>query len=222
MAKRRQRKRDWLTVWSWFFARRFFKIAKRTIDICVSLVACVVLSPIFALTYILVRLDGGPAIYWQRRVGLDGRTFLFPKFRSMRVVSDIDPTELQRRNQYGAGAVTFKDPNDPRITRVGKFIRKFSIDELPQIWCVLKGDMTLVGPRPALPSEVDKYTYDQRLRLCVEPGLTSLWAIRGRSELTFDQQVELDKEYIGKRSVLGDLWILLKTVPAVIKGKGAY
>jgi lipopolysaccharide/colanic/teichoic acid biosynthesis glycosyltransferase len=128
---------------------------------------------------------------------------------------------LERTNEHGQRGVTFKLENDPRITPIGRFLRRSSVDELPQLWCVLRGDMALVGPRPALPGEVARYSPMQRRRLEARPGLTCLWQIRGRSQIPFDGQVELDIEYIRTRSFGGDVMLLLKTVPAVLFGRGA-
>ena len=140
----------------------------------------------------------------------------------MRVDAEVVRAKLLAENQHGSDGVTFKMKNDPRITPIGRFIRRFSIDELPQLWCVLVGDMSLVGPRPSITSEVSKYTIRDRSRLEVTPGLTSIWAVSGRSEIPFKQQVEMDIEYIQTQSVKNDVKLLAKTIPAVVKGKGAY
>ena len=161
-------------------------------------------------------------LYWQQRVGLDGRVFSFPKFRSMRMDADAVRLQLLARNQHGSQGVTFKMRHDPRITRVGRFIRRTSIDELPQLWSVARGDMSLVGPRPPLRSEVEHYTQADRERLAVVPGLTCIWQVSGRSEIPFPQQVQMDIEYIRQRSLGTDIALLARTVPAVIKGRGAY
>jgi lipopolysaccharide/colanic/teichoic acid biosynthesis glycosyltransferase len=161
-------------------------------------------------------------LYWQKRVGLRGREFAFPKFRSMCVDSDAVRANVAAMNQHGADAVTFKIKRDPRITPTGRVIRRFSIDELPQLWCVLTGQMTLVGPRPPLPSEVGRYTLRDRERLSVVPGLTCFWQVNGRSEIPFEQQVEMDIDYIQQRSLWTDIKVLLKTIPAVVFGRGAY
>ena len=140
----------------------------------------------------------------------------------MRVDAEEVRAKLLETNQHGAGGVTFKMKNDPRVTPIGRFIRRFSIDELPQLWCILRGDMSLVGPRPPIIGEVDRYSMRDRARLEVTPGLTSIWAVSGRSEIPFEQQVEMDIEYIQTKSIGNDVKLLVKTVPAVIKGKGAY
>lgn len=185
--------------------------------------ALLVLSPLFLIVAVLIKAyDRGPILFWQYRVGKYGSLFMFPKFRSMRVDAEEVRAKLLETNQHGAGGVTFKMKNDPRVTPIGRFIRRFSIDELPQLWCILRGDMSLVGPRPPIIGEVDRYSMRDRARLEVTPGLTSIWAVSGRSEIPFEQQVEMDIEYIQTKSIGNDVKLLVKTVPAVIKGKGAY
>ena len=129
---------------------------------------------------------------------------------------------LQAKNQHGAQGVTFKMKNDPRITRVGRILRRTSLDELPQLWNVLKGDMSIVGPRPALPAEVERYTAEEQTRLVITPGLTCLWQVSGRADLSFEEQVRLDLEYIAKRSFWFDLILIARTIPAMLSGRGAY
>lgn len=184
--------------------------------------AVLILSPIFLLTYIAIRLESrGNPIYTQNRVGINGRIFKIYKFRSMYQPEDkryIDVSKMKSDRQ----GVCKKFLNDPRITNVGKFIRRTSIDELPQLWNVLKGDMNLIGPRPALPNEVGDYQYSTLDRLNVKPGLTGLWQVSGRADTTFEQQIKLDIEYINCQSFLFDLRILFLTIPAVISGRGAY
>ena len=195
---------------------------KRLVDIVLSSCALLALLPLFALISFLVRRDGGPAIYRQRRVGKDGVEFDFYKFRSMIVGADKNRTVLEKQNQHGETGVTFKIKNDPRVTKVGRILRKTSLDELPQFWNVLMGDMSLVGPRPALPSEVARYTREERQRLSIKPGLTCFWQIGGRANLPFEQQVRLDLQYIEQRSLWLDIVLLVKTLPAMIAGSGAY
>jgi exopolysaccharide biosynthesis polyprenyl glycosylphosphotransferase len=195
---------------------------KRGMDIFLSSLALVALSPLFLIVAIAIKLTApGPVFFWQDRVGLRGRTFSFPKFRSMVVNAEALKQDLLTHNQHGE-SVTFKIKDDPRITRVGRFIRRFSIDELPQFWCVLKGDMSLVGPRPAVASEVARYSDADRVRLEVKPGITCTWQVCGRSDIPFEQQVKLDAEYIRQQSLWLDLRLLFQTVPAVLTGKGAY
>jgi lipopolysaccharide/colanic/teichoic acid biosynthesis glycosyltransferase len=199
------------------------RVVKRTLDICVVLPALLLLLPLFLVVALCIRLyDGGPVLYWQKRVGLRGREFAFPKIRSMCVDSDAMRAKVAAMNQHGAEGVTFKMKRDPRITPTGRVIRRFSIDELPQLWCVLTGQMTLVGPRPPMPAEVAKYSLRDRERLSVVPGLTCFWQVNGRSEIPFDQQVEMDIDYIHQRSLWTDIKVLFKTIPAVIFGRGAY
>lgn len=196
-------------------------ILTRCMDVIVSSTCLILFMPAGFVIALLIRMDGGPVLYWQDRIGLNGRTFRFPKFRSMVVNADSIRAELEKTNEHGGKGVTFKLENDPRITRIGRFLRRTSLDELPQLWNVLRGDMALVGPRPALPSEVARYTPEHRRRLEIKPGLTCLWQIRGRSQIPFEGQVQLDLEYIRTRSFLGDVGILLKTIPAVVFGRGA-
>ncbi|MGI9568947.1 MAG: sugar transferase, partial [Desulfobulbia bacterium] len=182
----------------------------------------VLLIPVFAITALCIVLESrGPVFYSQTRVGTDGRHFRFFKFRSMVVGAHNIKDELLKQNESKDG-VLFKMKKDPRVTRVGRFIRKFSIDELPQLFNVLIGDMSLVGPRPATPDEVAQYTLEQRKRLHAVPGITCIWQVSGRSEIPFEKQVQLDIEYIRSTSLMSDLVILLKTIPAVLSGKGAY
>lgn len=196
------------------------RIGKRTVDVAGSLMLLLLLSPVFALTALLIRLDDPGTIFFsQVRVGTGGRLFRMLKFRSMRMDAELIKKRLMTQNE--TGGVTFKMKHDPRITRVGRFIRKYSIDELPQIVNVLKGDMSLVGPRPAIPSEVAQYRWRQRQRLLVTPGLTCFWQVNGRSEIPFEQQVELDIRYIREQNTLTDMNLLVRTVPAVLLGKGA-
>ena len=157
----------------------------------------------------------------QVRVGKFGRHFKFYKFRSMYIDAEARKAELLKNNESSDGVI-FKMKRDPRITPVGRFIRKFSIDELPQLFNVILGDMSLVGPRPPLPSEVRAYTLEERKRLNITPGITCLWQVSGRSELPFSKQIALDKEYIASRSAFKDFLILLKTIPAILTGKGAW
>jgi lipopolysaccharide/colanic/teichoic acid biosynthesis glycosyltransferase len=207
----------------WLAARRGRELAKRGLDVAVAAGALAALSPLFALVAALIKLtDRGPVLYWQERVGRHGEVFRFPKFRSMVADSDAIREKLSRMNHHGAEGVTFKMRNDPRITWIGRIIRRTSIDELPQLWCVLTGRMSLVGPRPALPREVARYTLADRRRLEAVPGLTCHWQVQGRSDIPFPRQVELDVDYIEHRSFALDVRLLARTVPAVITGKGAY
>jgi len=195
---------------------------KRLVDILVSGLGMFILSPLFLAIALAVKISSpGPVFFCQVRVGRYGRHFRFYKFRSMRQNAEQQKDGLLAQNESKDGVI-FKMKEDPRITRVGKFLRRTSLDELPQLWNVFIGDMSLVGPRPPVPSEVEKYTLEDRKRLDVIPGLTCLWQIKGRSEIPFKEQVRLDKEYILAPSVWKDIVILLKTIPAIIGGKGAY
>jgi lipopolysaccharide/colanic/teichoic acid biosynthesis glycosyltransferase len=168
----------------------------------------------------LIRLTSpGPAIFRQVRCGLNGRRFVFYKFRSMCHDAEQLKPQLQHLNQK---QLAFKIPDDPRLTAVGRWIRKFSIDELPQLWNVLKGDMSLVGPRPAVPEEVEQYKRWQRRRLRMRPGLTCLWALAGRDRLDFETWMKLDMQYIDTWSLALDWKIILQTIPRVLTGKGAH
>jgi lipopolysaccharide/colanic/teichoic acid biosynthesis glycosyltransferase len=209
-----------ISIWEWTVG--FAKFLKSFLDITVSFVMLIVLSPLFIVTAIIIYLnDPGPIFYVANRVGLNGRYFGFIKFRSMFLNADNMKDQLLQQNESGDGVI-FKMKNDPRVTPIGRFIRRFSIDELPQLINVLKGDMSLVGPRPPLPREVLEYTLEDRKRLHVKPGITCLWQIKGRSEIPFHQQVQLDLEYIRSQGIKNDIIILLKTIPAVISGRGAY
>ena len=204
-------------------AKKAEDIVRRGIDIILSGLGLLVLAPVFAVIAFLIRKhDGGPVIFRQDRVGKDGKVFSFYKFRSMVKNADALKAKLAEQNQHGSAGITFKMKDDPRITPVGKFIRKYSLDELPQLFNILKGDMAIVGPRPAVVKEVEQYNDHARGRLAVRPGLTCYWQIMGRAELNFDQQVELDLRYIANRSLIEDARIFLATPKAVLEGKGAY
>lgn len=194
---------------------------KRMLDILLSSIALILLSPIFIITAIAIKLDSkGNVFYSQERVGKDKVHFRMYKFRSMCTNADKQIKDLECLNEKEGAS--FKIKNDPRITRVGKFIRKYSIDELPQFINILKGDMSIVGPRPALPEEVEQYNSDANIRLTVPQGLTCIWQIYARDNPKFSVQVKLDKEYIEKRSLLLDLKLILLTIPSVLSGKSAY
>ena len=206
----------------WHLTIRCSVFFKRLMDILLSICAIVAGSPVFLITALLVKVTSpGPIIFSQVRVGRYGRHFKFYKFRSMYIDAEARKAELLKHNESGDGVI-FKMKKDPRITPVGRFIRKFSIDELPQLFNVLLGDMSLVGPRPPLPSEVRSYSLEERKRLNITPGITCIWQVSGRSELPFSKQIALDKEYIASRSAWKDFLILLKTVPAILTGKGAW
>jgi lipopolysaccharide/colanic/teichoic acid biosynthesis glycosyltransferase len=204
-----------------------YPLARKAIDVLCSALLLALLSPLLILIALAIRLDSpGPAIFRQTRVGRWGKEFTMVKFRSMFVNSD---EEVHRRFaaeyingggcQAGSGQVVFKPNGDRRVTRVGKWLRRTSLDELPQLINVLRGEMSLVGPRPAVPYEVDQYAAWHLQRLAVPPGLTGLAQISGRSGLTFEKIVRLDLQYIERRSTALDLLILLRTIPVVLKAK---
>ncbi len=210
-----------LLMVSWVIRTKLRWGLKRGLDIVVASLALVLAAPLMALTALAIKLDSpGPALFRQVRVGYRGRTFGCLKFRSMYVDAERRRLELVSLNE--ADGPIFKMKNDPRVTRVGRVIRKLSIDELPQLLNVLRGEMSLVGPRPALPQEVAEYDVDQLGRLEVTPGITGLQQISGRSDLSFKRWVELDLQYIAEQSLWRDVEILLRTIPAVLLGKGAY
>ena len=207
--------------YSWILVTESAFFLKRCLDITVSSVMLIILSPIFLATAVAIKVENpGPVFFSQTRVGKWGKRFQMHKFRSMVMGADKMKDELLDQDE--TGGVIFKIKRDPRITRVGQIIRKLSIDELPQLWNVLKGDMSLVGPRPPVPREVAEYEYSDRRRLDVIPGITCIWQVSGRSEIDFEGQVNLDVQYIESQSFWTDTKILLKTIPAVLLGKGAY
>jgi lipopolysaccharide/colanic/teichoic acid biosynthesis glycosyltransferase len=210
-----------LTVVTWVIRTKLANSLKRLLDVAVAGAALVATSPIFLGTAVAIKLDSpGPVFFRQTRVGKWGTTFGCYKFRSMYIDAEKRKADLAARNE--ADGPIFKIRNDPRITRVGRIIRKLSIDELPQLINVLRGEMSLVGPRPALPREVAQYEFDQLGRLDAVPGITGLQQVSGRSDLSFKRWVELDIQYIAEQSFLKDVEILLKTLPAVLTGRGAY
>ena len=197
------------------------RVAKRLFDILVSGVLILIAAPAMAVAAVLIKLDSaGPVLFRQERVGIEGERFRMLKFRSMVVDAEARLKELENKNE-GSGPL-FKMKNDPRITRVGGFLRRFSIDELPQLFNVLRGSMSLVGPRPPLPREVEAYESDVRRRLLVKPGVTGLWQVSGRSNLSWQDSVRLDLYYVENWSLAGDLVIILRTVRAVFHSTGAY
>jgi exopolysaccharide biosynthesis polyprenyl glycosylphosphotransferase len=210
-----------LTLVVWVIRMKILRGLKRLLDIFVAGVAAILASPIMLFTALAIKLDSpGPVFFKQVRVGKWGRNFYCYKFRSMYIDAEARKAALMTQNE--ADGPVFKIKNDPRITRVGRIIRKLSIDELPQLLNVLTGEMSLVGPRPPVPREVDQYEFDQRRRLEVTPGITGLQQVSGRSSLDFKRWVELDLQYISNQSFWEDVKILLKTVPAVVTSRGAY
>lgn len=193
---------------------------KRALDIVGAITGILLSSPIMLIVAIVIKLDqNGPVFFKQQRSGLGGKPFNFYKFRSMVVDAESKKEELMQFNER-TGPV-FKMATDPRVTRVGRFIRRWSIDEIPQFFNVLKGDMSLVGPRPPLLDEIDEYEKWHKRRLDIKPGLTCIWQAYARDNKCFDQWVRLDINYVQNRSLLLDLKILLKTIPAVISRKGS-
>lgn len=197
-----------------------YAFSKRLFDITLSLCALLVLSPLFVLIAVAIRLTSrGPVFFIQTRVGQGGRQFPLYKFRSMLADAELRKAELLPFNE--ASGPVFKIKNDPRITPLGRILRRTSMDELPQFVNVLKGDMSIVGPRPPVPTEVAAYNARQRGRLAVRPGLTCLWQISGRSNIPFDRWMEMDLRYIETMSFANDLKIVWRTVPSVLTGAGA-
>jgi lipopolysaccharide/colanic/teichoic acid biosynthesis glycosyltransferase len=201
--------------------RPIYFALKRILDVVCCSFALIVLSPILLITAVAIKTeDNGSVVFAQERVGKDGKSFKMYKFRSMYTDAEERLAELQSQNE--ADGPVFKIHNDPRITKVGAFIRKYSIDELLQLVNVIKGDMTIVGPRPALPKEVDLYDDFAINRLAVKPGLSCYWQISGRSNIKFDEWMRLDIKYIKEMNTLVDAKIIILTIPAILKGDGAY
>ena len=197
------------------------KLIKDLMDRTVAALGLILLSPVFLVLTVLIRASGpGPALFRQTRVGKDGREFTVLKFRTMVRNAERLKTQLTVHNDHDG--VLFKIKSDPRITRVGRFLRRYSLDELPQLLNVLLGDMSLVGPRPPLPEEVAQYGFDVRRRLVVKPGMTGLWQVGGRSDLSWEESVRLDLRYVENWSLALDLQIMWKTISAVLRGAGAY
>jgi exopolysaccharide biosynthesis polyprenyl glycosylphosphotransferase len=206
---------------TWVIRTKIRANLKRGLDIILASAALLVFSPVFIFISIAIKLDSkGPVFFKQERIGKWGKSFYCYKFRSMYRDAEIRKAELMAVNE--ADEIVFKMKDDPRITRVGRFIRKASIDELPQLLNVIKGEMSLVGPRPPVPIEVVQYEFETMFRLDAVPGITGLQQVSGRSDLSFKRWVELDLQYIAEQSLMKDIEILLKTIPAVLSGKGAY
>lgn len=198
-----------------------YKLIKRVMDILLSAAALVVLSPVFLITAVAIKCeDNGPVFFAQQRAGKDMKPFYMYKFRSMYVNADEKLKEMMKDNEQTGHA--FKIKNDPRITKTGKVIRRFSIDELPQLINIIKGDMSIVGPRPILTFQMEACSEYERQRLVVQPGLTCYWQIGGRADVTWEEWVELDLDYIEDMGIWTDIKMIVKTVPAVFSGDGAY
>lgn len=198
------------------------RAVKRLLDILLSAVALALLLPVYGAIALCIALDStGPIFYRWRVLGLHGRPFTGYKFRTMVVDADALKEQLTHLNEMNGPA--FKIRNDPRVTRVGRWLRRFSLDELPQLWSVAVGDMSLVGPRPPSAGEFVRFTPEQRLKLAVTPGITCLWQVSGRANITdFEDWARLDRSYIAEWNLVLDLKVLLRTIPAVIRGSGAY
>lgn len=202
--------------------RAWYELFKGCLDRVSTGLGLLTLSPFFALLAVLIKMDSpGPVLFSQTRIGLCGSPFKCWKLRSMYIDAEQRKQQLLEQNEMDGGT-TFKIKRDPRITRVGHFIRRASVDELPQLWNVFIGDMSLVGPRPPVPSEVALYTARERQRLFVKPGITCIWQVSGRSDIPFPEQVLLDIEYIRKRYLWMDIKLLIRTLPAVLLARGAY
>jgi exopolysaccharide biosynthesis polyprenyl glycosylphosphotransferase len=198
-----------------------YKLSKRLFDVCATMIGIALLSPVFIATAIAIKLDSeGPVFFAQDRLGQKGKYFKMYKFRSMVTNAEKLLKELESQNEVSGHM--FKMKNDPRITKIGKLIRKTSIDELPQLFNVLKGNMSLVGPRPPLPREVYEYDKWQDLRLSVRPGITGLWQVSGRNNIGFEEMVHLDLKYIRERSLVYDIKIILKTIPVLLGDSKAF
>ncbi len=212
------------SLWSSIPIKRYspaFLISKRAFDLALSLTALFLLAPLLAVVAIAIKITSkGPIIFTQERLGLGGKTFKMYKFRTMNQNAELQKASLAAMNEHSGPA--FKMKKDPRITKIGGFLRRFSIDELPQLLNIVLGDMTIVGPRPPLRSEVQQYENWQKMRLSVKPGLTCIWQVSGRSRIDFATWVRMDLRYIEKASLVLDIIIIAKTFSAVIRADGAY
>jgi lipopolysaccharide/colanic/teichoic acid biosynthesis glycosyltransferase len=195
-----------------------YNVSKRLIDIAASAIGLIILAPVFAVVALL-NVRGGGVFYRQQRLGLSGREFSCIKFRSM--VPGAEEAQDMLMHLNITDGPTYKTPDDPRLTKFGRFLRQTSIDELPQLFNVLRGEMSLVGPRPLAVLE-NRYTGHQHLRLSVKPGLTCIWQVSGRSKIGFNRWMEMDLEYVGSRSLVYDLKLIFKTIPAVLRREGAF
>ncbi|GAA3243323.1 hypothetical protein GCM10017691_48080 [Pseudonocardia petroleophila] len=201
-------------------ARGFVGIAKIVVDVTATALLLLLVAPVLLVVALAVKLDGGPVFFLQTRIGRDGRAFRMVKFRSM-IVDAETHRALLAADDEGAGPL-FKMRRDPRITRVGGLLRRYSIDELPQLFNVLNGSMSLIGPRPPLPQEAETYTAEERRRLSVRPGMTGLWQVSGRSDLSWDESIALDLRYVDEWNLRLELQIVAGTARAVLGGRGAY
>jgi lipopolysaccharide/colanic/teichoic acid biosynthesis glycosyltransferase len=212
----------WRKKYFWLIVVGGTTYLKRTMDIVLGLILLSFFLPLMLTIALIIKIsDGGPVFYISNRVGKWGKEFQFIKFRTMIPNADLLKQNLQGQNDIKED-LKFKMKQDPRMTKFGAILRKTSLDELPQLWNIVKGDMSLVGPRPPIPSEVMKYSINERRRLDTKPGLTCIWQVSGRADLPFTRQVKLDLEYIESQSLCLDILLLLKTIPAVLFGRGAY
>lgn len=196
-----------------------YKVIKRIMDIIIAICAIILLMPLFLMVFILIIADSGkPAMFMQIRCGMLGKLFKMYKFRTMVVSAEDAIEQLKSRNEVDGHM--FKIRNDPRITKFGAFLRKTSLDELPQLFNVIKGDMSIVGPRPPLPSEVFSYSSWHKLRLSVKTGITGLWQVSGRNNVGFEEMVRLDIKYIRERNIWNDIRIIFKTIPVIFRLSG--
>jgi lipopolysaccharide/colanic/teichoic acid biosynthesis glycosyltransferase len=213
---------DWTGEWvaippGWFS----YVTVKRLIDVVLATLVLIASLPIWIAIAIAIKLDSpGPVFFIQERVGENGRRFRCLKFRSMRVNAEAELEEMRRRGEVNG--MSFKIPNDPRVTRIGRLLRRTSLDEFPQFINVLKGEMSLVGPRPLIPSQIEQFRSEDLIRLRARPGLTCLWVVDGRSDCSFAEWMEYDREYVRRRSLRLDAWIIARTVVVVFSGRGAY
>ncbi len=199
----------------------FYSVAKRIMDIVLSITLVILTAPIMLIAAIAIKLTSpGRIIFRQKRAGRYGKIFTMLKFRTM--VDNVDNEDDILNHPDGQNGPVFKLKDDPRITKIGKILRRTSIDELPQLINVLKGDMSIIGPRPLPLNQVRFDTLAERARLSVKPGITGLWQVSGRADLPYEEWIQLDLYYVAHRSLRLDLWILLKTIPAVLSGRGAY
>jgi lipopolysaccharide/colanic/teichoic acid biosynthesis glycosyltransferase len=209
--------------WLWNSAGSIGMANRRFIDIAGALFALVAGAPFLLLIAILIRLEGGgPVLFSQTRIGKNGQPFKLLKFRSMIADAEKLAHELRKHNKHGESGILFKMENDPRVTPIGRFLRRHSLDEIPQFINVLRGEMSLVGPRPPVPSEVKNYSARHLRRLTVKPGLTGLWQVSGRSDIDFEHMVDLDLQYIRTRNLFGDIALMIRTIPVVTHAEGAY
>ena len=202
-------------------AQRGTEVVKRLFDVTAAVAGLLLFLPLLPFLALMIKLESrGPLLFRQARIGRDGRSFTCYKIRSM--VQDAEDLKVRFAHLNEADGAAFKIRQDPRITRVGRFVRRSSLDEFPQLFNVLRGDMSIVGPRPQIPNEVAQYRDEHKVRLLVKPGITCLWQVSGRNDVDFEEWMRLDRQYVENRSLTLDFSILLRTLPAVIHRRGAY